>query len=348
MRLFRHYTEVPAEARAAVLALGNFDGLHRGHQAVIEEAARVARSLAASLGVVTFEPHPREFFEPDRPVFRLTPFRIKMRQLEAIGVDYVFVLHFDAGFAGKSAEAFVVEVLREGLDAAHVVVGYDFVFGRGRRGDEALLADLGRLNGFAVTSVPAAADEKGEVFSSTRVRQHLQAGRPLDAGRLLGRPWEIVGRVEPGDRRGRELGFPTANLVPNEYLRPAQGVYAVKAGIDEGLDTSWRDAVAYIGPRPTFGGEEVRLEVHVFDFAGELYGRQLRVALIDYLRADSKFAGLAELSRQIALDCGAARRRLAGYDGPPPGAAHPLPRRLRREGGQPGVYEGALRPRHNE
>lgn len=346
MRLFRHHTEVPVEARGAALAVGNFDGIHLGHQAVIAEAGRVARELEASVAVLTLEPHPRSFFAPDRPVFRLTPFRIKMRQLEAMGVDYVFVLHFDEALAKKSAEAFVIEILCEGLEAAHVVVGYDFVFGHGRRGDAGLMAELGRLHGFAVTSVPAVADAEG-VVSSTRVRDCLQAGAPEGAALLLGRPWEIVGRVEPGDRRGRALGFPTANLGLAEYLHPAAGVYAVMAGIDEGRDTLWREGVAYLGRRPTVRGEDVRLEAHLFGFEGDLYGRQLRVALIEFLRGDRAFADLKALKAQMAQDAAEARRRLALYGGPAPGAAPPpLPRRGRRSSEERlGVYEGGLRPR---
>jgi riboflavin kinase / FMN adenylyltransferase len=346
MRLFRHYTEVPVEARGAVVALGNFDGVHRGHQAVIAEAAARARALGAAQAVLTFEPHPREFFNPAQPPFRLTPFRIKVRQLEAMGLDDLFVLTFNAELAAKSAEAFVVEVLSEGLDVAHVVVGYDFVFGQGRRGKAELLADLGKLHGFGVTSVPAVASETGEVFSSTRVREHLLAQRPRQAAALLGRPWEIEGRVEHGNALGRELGFPTANLMLGDYLQPALGIYAVKAGIDEGRGTVWRDGAASIGYRPTIGGTQVLLEVHLFDYEGDLYGRHLRAALIDYLRPEKKFDGLDSLRAQIAADCVEARARLAAYAGPAP-AAVPQIGPPRRDAGEAGsFYERALGPKH--
>jgi riboflavin kinase/FMN adenylyltransferase len=346
MRLFRHYNEVPVEARGAVVAIGNFDGVHRGHQAVIARAAERARALGAGHAVLTFEPHPRSWFRPADEPFRLTPFRTKVRQLEAIGVDHLFVLHFDAELAGKSAEAFVVEVLSEGLDVAHVVVGYDFVFGQGRRGNAALLAELGQLRGFAATTVEPVAAPGGEVFSSTRIREHLAAGRPDGATRLLGRPWEIEGRVEHGDERGRTLGFPTANLALGEYLRPALGVYAVKAGIDEGRGTVWHDGVANLGRRPTVGGTRVQLEVHLFDFAGDLYGRHLRVALIDHLRAERKFDGLPALKAQIAEDGRQARARLAAYDGPPPGTVAPLPAPAAPEDSR-SLYERALSPRRD-
>jgi riboflavin kinase/FMN adenylyltransferase len=347
MRLFRHHTEVPVEARGAVVVLGNFDGVHRGHQAVIGEAARLALEHDTTLAVLSFEPHPREFFAPGRPSFRLTPFRIRVRHLEAIGADYLFMLHFDEVLAKKSAEAFVVEVLSQGLEASHVVVGYDFLFGAGRRGDAALLRELGAFHGFGVTSVAPASTEAGEVFSSTRVREHLRAGRPLSAGMLLGRPWEIEGRVEHGDALGRQLGYPTANVALGDYLVPAHGIYAVKAGIDEGRGTTWLDGVASLGTRPTVGGTRLRFEVYLFGFAADLYGRHLRVALIDYLRPEKKFDGLAALTAQIAEDCRQARQALAGYTGPAPGIV-PLLLRRPEPVAADGVYERALRPRRSQ
>lgn len=347
MRLFRHHTEVPVEARGAVVALGNFDGVHRGHQVVLGEAAQAASGLGTSLAVLTFEPHPREYFAPGRPSFRLTPFRIRVRHLEAIGADYVFVLHFDEEMAKRSAEAFVTEVLVEGLQAAHLVVGYDFVFGAGRRGNVDLLRELGRAHGFGVTAVAPAASETGEIFSSTRIRAHLREARPLAAARLLGRPWEIEGRVEHGEALGRQLGYPTANVALGEYLVPAQGIYAVRAGIDEGRGTIWRDGVASLGTRPTVGGEKLQFEVHLFDYAGDLYGKHLRVALIDYLRAEKKFDGLPALTAQIAEDCRQARQVLAAYDGPAPGNVPQLLRRAEPPAGAGGVYERASGPRRS-
>jgi len=344
MRLFRHYTEIPVEARGAVVALGNFDGLHLGHQKVIGEALRLAADLETPCGVLTFEPHPREYFQPDLPPFRLTPFRIKLRQLEAIGVDCVYLLAFDRTMAGRSAESFIVEVLGQGLEPAHVVVGYDFVFGKGRSGNAALLSELGRAAGFAVQSVPAVADEQGVVYSSTKVRERLGAADPREAARLLGRPWEIEGRVETGDRRGRLLGFPTANIGLSDYLRPALGVYAVKAGIDEGRGTRWVDGVANLGRRPTIGGTRIQFEVHLFDFAGDLYGRHLRVALIDFIRAERKFESLEVRKAQIGIDAGEARARLAVYEGPPPGHVPPRRRPPRVDRTSASVYESALRP----
>jgi len=345
MRLFRHYSEVPAEARGAVVAIGNFDGVHLGHQAVLAEAAQQARIRRAPLAVMTFEPHPRAFFQPDQPPFRLTPFRIKVRALEALGIEHLFVFHFDQEIAAKSAEAFVIEVLSEGLDVAHVVIGYDFVFGRGRTGNAALISELGVVHGFDVTSVAPKASAGGEIYSSTHIRRHLAAGRIREATLLLGRPWEIEGRVEAGDKLGRTLGFPTANIALADYAALAHGIYAVKAGIDEGRGTQWRDGAAYVGPRPTVGGTLAHLEVHLLDFDGDLYGRHMRAAFIDYIRGDKAFDGLPSLQAQIAEDCQAARRILAAYSGPAPGemtALRPSAPPSRDEGG---FYQRALGPK---
>lgn len=310
MRIFRH-DRVGTGDRGAVVAIGNFDGVHLGHQAVIGAAGTLARSLRAPHAVLTFEPHPRRVFRPQDPPFRLTPFRVKARRIEALGVDLLFTLHFDLAFAARSAEDFIDSVLIQGLGARHVVVGYDFVFGHQRRGNPALLQQRGAALGFGVSVIDPVAGSGGAVYSSTRIREHLAAGRPREAAALLGRPWEIDGRVERGDQRGRTIGFPTANLLLDHYLRPAAGVYAVRAGIEEGGRTLWHDAVANFGRRPTFGGTDLRLEVHLFDFAGDLYGRHLRVALIEHLRPEQKFPGIDALKAQIAADAARARAVLA-------------------------------------
>ena len=307
MRLFRHFSPFPDDARGAVMALGNFDGVHRGHQAVIFRSAAVARAERRPHGVVTFEPHPRSLFRPEDPPFRLTPLRVKAHQLEALGVKLMVSLHFDTGFAERSAENFVTEVLHQGLGVGHVVTGYDFVFGKSRAGDAGLLQRMGGELGFGVTIVPPVASEAGAVFSATRIRELLVAGQPKEAAALLGRPWEIDGRVEHGDARGRTIGFPTANIALGDYLRPAAGVYAVRAGIERGSSIEWHDAIANLGTRPTVNGTDLRLEVHLLDFAGDLYGLHLRVALIDWIRAERKFSGLDELKAQIARDAATAR-----------------------------------------
>lgn len=311
MRLYRHTTDLPAEVRGAVVALGNFDGVHRGHQTVIGKAQEIAGSLDVPSAVLTFEPHPRSVFRPDDPPFRLSPFRVKARHIEALGVDALFVSHFDEGFLHKSAEAFIDQVLVAGLGVRHVVCGYDFLFGHRRGGTPALLAEVGARIGFGVTEVGPVVDPDGGIYSSTRVREALVAGRPREAAQLLGCPWEIEGRVQHGDKRGRTIGFPTANLELDEYLRPAFGVYAVRAGVDHGSTTVWHRGVANLGARPTVGGTVERLEVHLFDFAEDLYGRHLRVQLVDFLRPERKFASFDELKDQIARDAAAARDSLA-------------------------------------
>jgi riboflavin kinase/FMN adenylyltransferase len=302
-----------------VVALGNFDGVHLGHQVVIRQAAEIAHSRNAPLAVLTFEPHPRSFFRPQDPTFRLTPFRIKTRHLQALGVDFLFELTFDAEMVARSAETFVTEILVEGFHIAHVVVGYDFCFGKGRAGNAALLTEFGGRHGFGVTSVAAATDGTGPAYSSTLVREQLQAGDPKSAAVTLGRPWEIEGRVEHGDARGRQLGFPTANVALGDFMEPKLGVYAVMACDDSDDTPNWISGVANVGRRPTVGGTRVQLEVHLFDFAADLYGKHLRVALMDFIRPEMKFNGLDALKAQIAADSLEARRLLTTYEGPQPG-----------------------------
>lgn len=323
MRVFRHYSNLPDEARGAVVAIGNFDGIHRGHQAVIGKAGRLARELGAPLAVLTFEPHPRNHFRPDSPPFRLTPFRLKARLIEALEVDCLFVLRFDRALAELSAEAFIAEVLVTGLGVRHVVVGDNFRFGRKRTGDIALLETRGRSNGFGVTCLgritgPSGASGGGtgdpEPFSSTHVRDYLANGNPTRAALLLGRYWEIEGRVQRGDRRGRALGYPTANVALGDILLPAFGVYAVRAGIDRGAATNWHAGAANIGIRPMFESERPLLEVHIFDFDRQIYGRHMRVALVDYLRPEMAFDDVEALKAQMAEDCRRARASLAYED----------------------------------
>ncbi|MEO3428324.1 bifunctional riboflavin kinase/FAD synthetase [Pelagibius sp. CAU 1746] len=315
MAIFRHSSDLPDDARGAVVVIGNFDGVHRGHQLLLADARRLADELGAPMAVLTFEPHPRSVFLPERPPFRLTSLRAKAHALQEAGVDHLFVLHFDRSFALKPAETFVEEILVGDLAARHVVVGWDFCFGHKRGGNVALLKSMGAKQGFGVTAVDPVMTGNGEVYSSSIIRDHLREGRPAKAAELLGRPWEIEGRVEEGDQRGRTIGFATANIGLGDYLRPALGVYAVLAGRDPGVEhgeeTQWLAGVANLGRRPTVGGEDVRLEVHLFDFAGDIYGETLRVRLMDFIRPEKKFDGLDALKAQIALDCGQAREILA-------------------------------------
>ncbi len=326
MRIFRHYAELPAALRGGVVALGNFDGVHLGHQTVIGTALVAAREKRVACGVMSFEPHPRMVFNPSLPPFRLTPFRIKTRLIDALGVDYLLMQHFDLEFAAHSAEDFIDEVLIKGLGVAHLVVGYDYAFGHDRRGTPAMLKawaargvqnpatkePAGETGGgaFGVTCIGPVTAEDGAVYSSSRIREALQSGRPREAARLLGRDWEIEGRVEHGDGRGHSVGFPTANIELADYLHPAHGVYAVRAGVDKGGATTWLPGVANFGSRPTFSKRDQLLEVHLFDYDGDLYGRHLRVALVDFLRPERKFPDIAALKAQIEEDCRAARRCL--------------------------------------
>ncbi len=317
MRLVRYYGEVPATLKGGVIALGNFDGLHLGHQAVIGEAVRLARSKGVPAAVMTFEPHPRLFFKPDQEPFRLSPFRIKARLIEAMGVDFLYVQTFDRAFSQHTAENFVEEILVKGLGISHVVVGFDYVFGRQRGGNVGLLHDMARTHNFGVTAVAEKRNGPdgggpGTRYSSSNIRTYLKNAQCHDAAQLLGRYWEIEGRVEHGDQRGRFMGFPTANIPHGDYLHPARGVYAVRAGIDRGAETVWRDGVANFGHRPTFDKKDLLLEVHLFDVNEDLYQKHLRVALIDYIRPEMKFDGIEAIKAQIAKDCIKARELLKG------------------------------------
>jgi len=312
MRIFRHYTDLPEDARGSVVAIGNFDGIHKGHQVVINEAGSIARATGKPWAVMSFEPHPDALFKPDCEPFRLSTMRTKAHMIEQLGVDELLVQHFDFAFAGLTAQAFVEEVLVKGLGASHVVAGYDFQFGQKRQGDCETLLHLGRDKGFGFTAVPKVVDEQGVVYSSTRVRDCLKAGDTRGAAHVLGRPFELEGRIEHGDQRGRQLGFPTANLHLVDFLRPALGVYAMRAGLDEGSQTRWVDGVCNVGKRPTFDkGDDVVLEAHLFDFDADLYGKHLRVKLIERLRAERKFDGLDAIKTQIAIDCEKAKEILA-------------------------------------
>lgn len=302
MQIFRHYEQVPESARGATVAIGNFDGVHKGHQALLQHA----RALGGKLGVLVFEPHPQEFFRPDTPRFRLTPFRAKARLLEHNGVDLLFALHFDAAFASLSADEFIEKVLVQGLGVRHVIVGEDFCFGKGRKGNLALLQARSKELGFGVTTFSLIGEGDLSKISSTNIREALRDGKPEVAAALLGHPWTVEGRVEGGDRRGRTIGFPTANVSLEGYLEPALGVYAVRVEIGGRK----YGGVANFGRRPTFDKKDVLLEVHIFDFEGDIYGQPIVVSFISFLRPEMKFPGLDALKAQIAKDSEAARALL--------------------------------------
>jgi len=314
LRVIRHPGSGSAHRPGVVLAMGNFDGLHLGHQALIGHAKALARDAGTQAAVLTFEPHPRAIFMPGGEAFRLTPFRVKRREIAGLGVDLLYVQKFDRDFANKSAESFVEEVMVRGIGIGHIVVGHDCTFGNRRRGTPDMLREAGAAHGFGVTVVEPVRNTDASVYSSTHIREFLKAGKPQEAAAQLGRYWEIDGRVRLGDQRGRTLGFPTANILLGEYLRPLLGVYAVRVtgdGDDDPLGGKTVDGVANIGMRPTVGGHRPRLEAHLFDFDGDLYGCHLRVSLIDFIRPERKFSGLDELKAHIAADAQTAREMLA-------------------------------------
>jgi len=313
LRIIRHPGSSAPYRRGAVLAMGNFDGLHKGHAALIDQACAIARDSGAPTAVLTFEPHPRNVFVPGTEPFRLTPFRVKEREIARLGVDFLFIQHFDAEFAKQSAESFIDEIIIGSIGASHLVVGHDCTFGNRRRGTVEMLRERGAAAGFGVTVVEPVRGSDA-VYSSTHIRELLKAGKPREAAAQLGRSWEIDGRVALGDQRGRTIGFPTANIGLGEYLRPALGVYAVRVsgdGPDDPLDGQMIDGVANIGLRPTVGGLVPRLEANLFDINRDLYGRHLRVALVDFIRPEKKFASFDELKHQIAADAQTARNILA-------------------------------------
>ncbi|MDP6691324.1 MAG: bifunctional riboflavin kinase/FAD synthetase [Alphaproteobacteria bacterium] len=311
MRIIRHIKTVPDELRGGAVAVGNFDGIHRGHQALIGRCKDMADAVSGPAFALTFEPHPRSIFQADAPPFRLTPFRSKARLLSKLGVDCLASLRFDHDVSQQPAEEFIREVLVQVLGALHVVVGYDFVFGHHRAGNGALLQEYGERHDFTVSVLePVTHDD--DVCSSTIIRVDLETGRCRRAAELLGHWWEVEGRVRGGDRRGRLLGFPTANLhLRDSALRPALGVYAIRFGLDEAGKTRWYPGVANLGQRPTFDGQGITLESHLFDFDQDIYGRHARVAFIEHLRPEQKFDGLDAIKAQIALDSAQAREILA-------------------------------------
>lgn len=305
MQIFRHTDAVPASARGAVLCLGNFDGFHRGHQAVFMTAHRIAADIDAPLGALTTEPHPRQYFAAGKVPFRLTSFRTKAHLFENFGLDLMAVLHFDEALAATAPLDFVRRILVEQLAVSHIVVGYDYRFGKDRAGTSDLLLEEGRRSGFGLTVV-APAKAGVEVFSSTAIRGHLQAGRVIQAVEQLGHWWAVEGVVRQGRKLGRNLGFPTANVVLEDYIQPAHAIYAVRVVV-EGDDTV-HDGVASFGTRPTVeGGGEPLLEVYFLNGAHQLYDRHLTVEFVEFLRPEAKFDGLEALKRQIAADCDRAR-----------------------------------------
>ncbi len=311
MHIVHGYTNPPETLPAGpTLALGNFDGVHRGHQAVIAAARNIRPD--APLAVATFDPHPRSFFAPESPPFRLTLMPEKSRKLAMLGVGTCYVLPFDAALSAMTPEAFVTDVLVGSIGVSAVTVGGDFRFGANRAGNTATLEALGREHGFAVTALDSVADEEGALYSSSSARAALRGGNPMDAAAILGEMHRIRGIVEQGDQRGRKLSFPTANLALDDILAPKFGVYAVEVEIMDGPHKGRVPGVANLGMRPTFEKTVPILEAHLFDFDGDLYGTEIAVGLIDYIRDERKFDGLDALTKQIAADVQTARNIVAG------------------------------------
>lgn len=309
MRIIRDHQFVSEEDRGATAAIGNFDGVHRGHVTVIDLARDKAPE--APLGIITFEPHPREFFAPDAPPFRLMSAEARAHRLEKLGVERLYELKFNAQMASLTPEAFARDVLKDGLGVAHVVVGADFCFGKGRAGNAADLQAFGATYGFGVTVAPLMA--RGEdTVSSTAIRRALSDGDTRAAKEMLGHWHRIDGPVITGEQRGRELGYPTANMSIDGLHQPAFGVYAVLVDVLEGAHKGSYHGVASLGVRPMFGENKANLETHIFDFKGDLYGTNLSVALIDYLRGEEKFESLEALITQMDADSARARAILAG------------------------------------
>ena len=305
MEVLHGWRDIPARFKGASLAIGNFDGMHRGHRAVLD-AAKAAAGPGTPVGAMVFEPHPRKFFQPDKPMFLLTPLARKLELLASCGLGLAAVLPFDETLARLSADAFVHDVLVEGFGISHATTGYDFFFGKQRQGNPAMLRSLGERFGFGVTIVEAVG-HSGEIFSSTRIREMLAEGDVAGAAVMLGTWWQVEGVVESGAGRGAGLGFPTANIRLAEGQSLSHGIYAVRVRVDG----EWHHGAAYLGTRPTFDAGAPLLETFLFDFDGNLYGRTLTVEFVEFVRPDAKFRSGTDLAAQMRADCERARAILA-------------------------------------
>ncbi|MCL3882013.1 bifunctional riboflavin kinase/FAD synthetase [Marivita sp. GX14005] len=304
MKIVRDYQYVSAGDRGATAAIGNFDGVHFGHRAVIELARKAAPD--APLGVLTFEPHPREYFAPNAPPFRLMNAKARATRLEKLGVDILYELKFYTQLASLTPQAFAEQVIADGLGLSHVVVGADFCFGKDRAGDASDLASFGDKMGFGVTIADLVQSPSGNV-SSTAIRQALTDGQPHLAAEMLGHWHRIEGQVISGEQRGRKLGYPTANMSIDGLHPPKFGVYAVLIDILDGPHAGSYQGAASIGVRPMFGENRANLETYIFDFSGDLYGATVSVALVDFLRPEIKFESVSALVDQMHKDCMRAR-----------------------------------------
>lgn len=314
MNVFLQSDQFPEVSRGAVVAIGNFDGLHRGHQQLLGIARDHAKAHNRPWGILTFEPHPRTFFRPAEPVFRLTPHPLKMRLVSAFGADFAASVEFNDAFANLTADEFIVSQLVERLGVSHVITGYDFHFGKGRKGGPENLRELGAKYGFGVTVVDQVTDDgDGHApFSSSSIRTSLRRGHLRAAANELGYQWIVMGEVVPGDQRGRTIGFPTANIILDPGAEPFRGIYAVTArdAASPPQTLSWQGA-AYFGDRPTFDTKRTFLEVYLLDQTIDLYGKTLMVNFVDLIRPDKTFKGVDELVTQMHADCAEVRKVLA-------------------------------------
>lgn len=308
IQVIRGWRDLPADQRGAAVAIGAFDGVHRGHQAVIANAREAAQTLGVPLGVVSFDPHPRRWFQPDAAPFRLMTPDQMAAALEPLGVERLYLLPFDGEMAAMTDEGFARTVLAGGLGIRHAAVGFDFTFGKGRSGSPEALTGYGRELGFTVSVAERKDDADGLKLSSSAVREALKAGDMARAAAILGRPHAIAGEVIHGDKRGRTIGVPTANVDVSDYMRPAYGVYATRTRLPDGRVI---DGVASLGVRPMFAVETPLLEVWLFDFDEELYGQIIETQLVAFLRPEMTFDGLEALKVQIDRDAAAARAALA-------------------------------------
>ncbi len=298
MKTIKSYRELPNEAKACVVALGNFDGVHKGHRKIIEETIKIAKDKKTKSAVMTFEPHPAAILRPDNKNFRLTDLKMKEKLISEIGADFLFTIPFTEDFSKITAEDFIKTILIDSLQVKHVVIGHDFIFGHNRTGNPDFMQKKSAELSFGITIISAIKDEN-EICSSTSVREALRQGDLKRVNKILGRNYSIDGLVIKGDARGRQIGFPTANINLGDLIRPAFGVYAVKIRLEDKI----YNAVANIGIRPTFGKESELLEVHIFNFDKNIYDSSVNIEFIDYIRTETKFKNVDELTKQILIDC---------------------------------------------
>ncbi|MCK5374882.1 MAG: bifunctional riboflavin kinase/FAD synthetase [Alphaproteobacteria bacterium] len=312
MDYFETYKDLSENIRGCVIVIGNFDGVHLGHKALLEHAKAIAQEKNSKVGILTFDPHPRQLFRADEPFRRIMPHALKIEHLKQSGADVIFSLPFDWEFASLPAQDFVQQILIEGLAASHVVIGHDFKFGQLRKGNAQTISAAG-LSVSAIDEVTGSG-ETGEI-SSSHIRQYIQDGKIEQANEILGWPWEIRGEIIKGDQRGRKLGYPTANMELGDSIHPAYGVYACLACLrDEAFmnEGHWYDCVVNIGIRPMFEVKKALVETHIFDFDRDIYGQVLCVQPVKRLRGEAKFDSLEKLVKQIGRDCAEARKSLQG------------------------------------